>query len=216
MAKKQGKARTAQSRGAAEATDGTSARCSRPRKGGVKVGEDGLTDKQRLFVQEYLVDCNATQAAIRAGYSSKTAGATGAENLKKPQIQIAIRAAMDARIERTQMTQDEVLAELAAIARCDMRDFLTFADNGEVYVDWSAMPKGATKLIREITQEVYLEGMGEDAQQVKRTKFKLHSKLDALKLLGTHMGMFAQRHKLEVQDKHVTRITLDLGEDDDE
>lgn len=75
-----------------------------------------LTAKQAAFVQEYLVDLNATQAAIRAGYSRKTAYRTGADNLKKPQIAAAVRAAQAERAQRTELTQDYVLDGLRGIA----------------------------------------------------------------------------------------------------
>ncbi len=75
-----------------------------------------MTAKQQLFVDEYLIDLNATQAALRAGYSEKTARSIGAENLSKPDIEKAIADALEARRLRTEITQDRVLEELAAIA----------------------------------------------------------------------------------------------------
>lgn len=75
-----------------------------------------LTPKQQRFVDEYLVDANATQAAIRAGYSEKTARQAGAENLSKPVIRQAIEAAQAARSERTQVTADWVITQLKAEA----------------------------------------------------------------------------------------------------
>ena len=71
-----------------------------------------LTPKQSRFVEEYLVDMNATQAAIRAGYSKKTARQIGDENLSKPVIQKALTEAIQVRSERTQVTQDYVLKRL--------------------------------------------------------------------------------------------------------
>lgn len=72
-----------------------------------------LTPKQKLFVDEYLVDLNATQAAIRAGYSEKTAYSIGNENLMKPEIAKAIQNAQQKRQERTEITQDCVVQEIA-------------------------------------------------------------------------------------------------------
>lgn len=80
-----------------------------------------LTPKQVLFVEEYLVDLNATQAAIRAGYSEKTAGRIGAENIQKPVIQEAIAERMKMRIERTEITQDRVLMDIELIKHDAMR-----------------------------------------------------------------------------------------------
>lgn len=74
-----------------------------------------LTPKQQVFVAEYLKDLNATQAAVRAGYSAKTAYSIGEENLKKPVIASAIQEAMDKRAERTEITQDYVLRGIQEI-----------------------------------------------------------------------------------------------------
>lgn len=78
-----------------------------------------LTAKQQLFVKEYLVDLNATQAAIRAGYKEKTSRAIGAENLTKPNIQAAIEEAQNKRAERTEITADMVLQRWWDIATAD-------------------------------------------------------------------------------------------------
>jgi hypothetical protein len=82
----------------------------------------GLTEKQQRFVDEYLVDLNATQAAIRAGYSADTAGSIGHENLQKPEIVLAIAEARRAQQERTQITADRVVMELGLIAFADARE----------------------------------------------------------------------------------------------
>src|SRR4051812_28025396 len=83
---------------------------------------DGLTPKQRRFVEEYLLDLCATRAAARAGYSRASAAAIGAENLIKPEIRRAIDAAMAERSVRTGISADRVLREMAAIAFSDARD----------------------------------------------------------------------------------------------
>ena len=71
-----------------------------------------LTPRQKLFVEEYLVDLNATQAAIRAGYSQKTARSIGQENLTKPDIAKAIQEAMDKRAEEVQLTSEDIVRDL--------------------------------------------------------------------------------------------------------
>ncbi len=81
-----------------------------------------LTLKQERFVQEYLVDLNATQAAVRAGYKEKTAGAIGSENLKKPEIQKALQKALKDREGRTEVTQDYVIKKLVEIADKEASD----------------------------------------------------------------------------------------------
>ena len=81
-----------------------------------------LTAKQKAFVQEYLVDLNATQAAIRAGYSSKAARVTAAQLLTNPNIQKAVQAALKAREKRTEVTQDYVITKLREIVEKDASD----------------------------------------------------------------------------------------------
>ena len=82
-----------------------------------------MTPKQEAFVREYLIDLNATQAAIRAGYSAKRAAEIGYENLRKPQIAAAIQSGMDDRAERTQITADYVLSGIREVAeRCLERE----------------------------------------------------------------------------------------------
>lgn len=81
-----------------------------------------LTAKQKAFVREYLVDLNATQAAIRAGYSSNTATKIASENMTKPDIQKAVQAALKAREKRTEVTQDYVIAKLREIVEKEASD----------------------------------------------------------------------------------------------
>lgn len=82
-----------------------------------------LTAKQERFVQEYLVDLNATQAAIRAGYSARTAYSMGQRLLKNVEVQAAIQAAMDKRSQRVEITQDTVVEELAKIGLAEAHDY---------------------------------------------------------------------------------------------
>lgn len=128
---------------------------------------------------EYLVDLNATEAAKRAGYSEKTAYSIGFENLRKPEIQEAVQAAMDARAQRTEITQDRVLQELAAIGFSRATDFVQIDDKGRVLLtatdDLTEEQKRTVASIKEGKYGVEL---------------RLHDKLNALQLLGQHLGMF--------------------------
>ncbi len=81
-----------------------------------------LTPKQQKFVEEYLKDLNATQAAIRAGYSVKNAFKIGSEQLHKTTVKQAIEGAISKRNERAELTQDMVVNELRAIAFADVKD----------------------------------------------------------------------------------------------
>jgi phage terminase small subunit len=82
-----------------------------------------LTPKQSRFVEEYLVDLNGKQAAIRAGYSANTAEVQASRLLRIVKIQVALSAAMRARSRNTEVTPDRVLAELAKIGFANMRDY---------------------------------------------------------------------------------------------
>ena len=111
-----------------------------------------MTPKQKTFVEEYLIDLNATQAAIRAGYSEATAYSIGQENLKKPEIAKAIQAAMDERSERTEVTQDYVLDVIKdTTERC--------REKGEAFNPTSAL-KGAElmgKHLKMFTDKIELD-----------------------------------------------------------
>ncbi len=85
-----------------------------------------LTPRQQRFVDEYLIDLNATQAAIRAGYSAKTAGAIGNENLTKPEIAEAVAAAKKARSERVRLDADDVLRRWVEIADADPNELIQY------------------------------------------------------------------------------------------
>lgn len=80
-----------------------------------------LTDRQARFCEEYLIDLNATQAAIRAGYSEKTANEQGARLLANVSVQEKIAELKAERAKRTEMTQDSVIQELAAVARAEIK-----------------------------------------------------------------------------------------------
>lgn len=99
-----------------------------------------MTPKQEQFVREYLIDLNATQAAIRAGYSAKTAGQIGEQNLKKLEIAEAIQTAMDERAERVEITADYVLQSIVStMERCKQVEPVTARDGTAVMV---ATPDG--------------------------------------------------------------------------
>ena len=154
-----------------------------------------LTDKQRRFVEEYMVDFNATQAAIRAGYSKRSARQQGLDALAIPGVAQALAKAKLALSIKTDITVQDITREYAVLGFSDMRNYVSFEKNGDILLDWSAMPPEATKAISEITQEVYYEGKGEAARQVKKTKFKLYDKRGALDSLSARLWPVVQRNE---------------------
>ena len=156
-----------------------------------------LTPKQSRFVAEYLIDGNATQAAIRASYSEKTAAAIGSENLTKPEIAAAIREAEEARSERTQVTADRVLMELAAVAFSDLRDAATWDEDGVSLIASSVLSDDAARALREVTARIETFDGEQGTRTTRHLQVKQHDKLRALELLMRHLGML--KDKLEVE-----------------
>lgn len=171
-----------------------------------------LTLKQSLFVQELIKDFNITRAARDAGYSPDTAHVIGKNLLKTVKMRNAIKAALHDRALRTQLDQDKIICELACIAFADLRHFLVVNGNGDATVDLAGASPQAMRAVQEITQDVYVEGRGEDAVAVKRTRIKLHPKLQALEQLSRHLGLINDKLQLDInQDVNVNvRARLDL------
>lgn len=152
-----------------------------------------LTAKQNRFVAEYLVDQNATQAAIRTGYSAKTAKVQGSRLLTKVAIRAAIEAATAERARRTEITQDMVVRELAKIGFANMGDFMRVGHDGDPVLDFGNLTEDQKAALVEVTVEDFKDGRGEDARDVRRVKFKLADKRAALVDIGKHLGMFRER-----------------------
>lgn len=159
-----------------------------------------LNERQRRFVDEYLIDLNATKAAIRAGYSAKTARQIGQQNLSKLDIQEAIAEAMKSREKRTEVSQDKVLRELAKIGFANMADYMKAGADGDPYLDFSKLTKDQAAALVEVTVEDFKDGRGEDARDVRRVKFKLADKRAALVDIGKHLGMFKDRVEFTGKD----------------
>lgn len=144
-----------------------------------------MTKKQKRFCEEYLIDLNATQAAIRAGYSPDTAKSIGYENLTKPDIRAHIDRAMAERSRRTGVNADRVIQELAKIAFVNATDVI---DPKTATVKENALPEDTAAI-----QSVKVKTFGEDGLE---REIKMADKLRALELLGRHLGMF--KDKLEL------------------
>lgn len=146
----------------------------------------GISEKQQRFAREYLVDLNATQAAIRAGYSPKTAGCQSHELLKKPEIQEIIAAGAKKAEQRTEITLDRVLNEYARIAFAGMSKFVSIDSDGTPRVDLSKCTPEDLDLLSEVQTETQ---QGED-KPVLKVKIKPLDKLNALEKLARHLGVF--------------------------
>lgn len=162
-----------------------------------------LTPKQQAFVAEYLVDLNATQAAIRAGYSVKNADKIGSELLGKTRVKNAIDKAMAERSRRTGINQDRVLRELAKIAFVNASDVINM-DEATIRDDANREDTAAIASVKVKTIP------GEDGDIVER-EVKIYDKLKALELLGKHLGMFTD--KLNINAEMAVKIVDDIDGD---
>jgi len=142
-----------------------------------------LTPKQQRFVDEYLVDLNATQAAIRAGYSPRTAYQQGHETLKKPEVAAAIQARREELSRATGITVERVLKEMAAIAFSDVREL--FHEDGSMKAVHE-LPDSLAPGIASVEMVSYTPP-SEDAVPEITKKVRLWDKPKALERLLEHL-----------------------------
>lgn len=147
-----------------------------------------LTAKQQCFVNEYLIDLNATQAAIRAGYSPKTATEQASRLLSNVNIRACVDKAMAERSKRTGVTAERVVLELACLGFVNAKDLVNMTD-GSVLDSTSRDDTAAIASVKVKTTP------GEYGNSVER-EVKLSDKTKALELLGKHLGMFTDNINL--------------------
>lgn len=150
-----------------------------------------VTPKHRLFALEYLKDLNATAAAKRAGYSKKTAYSIGQQLLKKLEIKTFIEAAQKKREDRLEITQEKWLRELARVYFADVTDYLQRDKKSSVVQikPFEEFPEGASRAIESIEEKISLS-------EGRHLKVKLHSKLEAGRLIGQHLGYLKDQVKV--------------------
>lgn len=152
-----------------------------------------LTPKQQRFVEEYLIDLNATQAAIRAGYSEKTARSIGQRLLTNVDIQKAIEEAQNKRTERTEITQDYVLSNIQkVIERCMQQEAVLARDGSPLLVQ------------------------GPDGDLACQFEFKENGALKGLELLGKHLGLFKEKVELtgQLEIQSISDLMDELSKED--
>lgn len=157
-----------------------------------------MTPKQEAFVREYLIDLNATQAAIRAGYSAHVANRIASENLSKPVIASAIAAAQQNRAERTEITADWVLKRLYGDATADMADLYDEYGQLKPVEKWPMVWRQGLVAGIETVQE--RDGADADGNPTFVTvrKVKLADRTRLIELLGKHVNIGAFRERIDV------------------
>lgn len=161
-----------------------------------------LTQKQQRFVEEYLIDLNATQAVIRAGYNvsdAKSASEIGSQLLKVTQVSKEISKAMAERSRRTGITQDRVLQELARIAFLNPSKVANPED--------ASVKKDATEDDLACIQSIKVKTSDGPKGMMNEREVRFHDKMKALELLGKHLGMFTE--KIEVSGLAAEQSKLD-------
>lgn len=153
-----------------------------------------LTPKQWLFVQEYLVDLNATAAAKRAGYSKKTAEVQGCRLLRNAQVKEAVRIGRERREKAAIMTREEILEELSIIGRFDAKKYQVIEEGGGVRVKtFEEMEPGASRALKAIEENRIIRESADGKESLlihDKIKIEGYDKMKALELLGRHEGLF--------------------------
>ena len=162
----------------------------------------GLTDKQKRFCNEYLIDLNGSAAYLRAGYRSKNPDVDCQKLLVKSSVKEYIQARQKVLQEKTEITQERVLQELAHIAFDDIRNYLEFYQGKYRQV---VRVKNSEDIDTRNILEISMSPEG-------AFKFKLNSKENALVQLGKHLGLF--KDKVELSGSLGVTISDDVPKDD--
>lgn len=152
-----------------------------------------MTPRQERFVEEYLVDFNATQAAIRAGYSAHSARGNAYGLLKRPEVRAAVSRGRARLARASQVTAERVIQEYAALAFSDLREVADWGPDGVVPKAARELSPDAARAVAEVTDSRSKTGSGS-------VKVKLHDKKGALDALARHLGLFVERHELTGKD----------------
>jgi phage terminase small subunit len=163
-----------------------------------------LTRKRQRFVEEYLIDLNATQAAVRAGYSSKTANEQAVKLLAN--LSDEIGKSLAERSKRTEVTADRVVKELARIAFVDFRQVASWGPDGIRLLSSDDLSDDEAAIISEVS-----ETRSESGGSLKAKRF---DKIKALELLGRHLGMFVDKKEISGPDGAPLQVIIAYADDE--
>lgn len=167
-----------------------------------------LTAKQQRFIEEYMIDLNATQAAIRAGYSPNGASVTATDLLANTKIRDEVDKKMAERSKRTGVTQDRIIRELARIAFVDPTDVINMAEGTiDDLVDEDSRAAIASVKVKTFSTR--------GGQEIVEREVKLHDKIKALELLGKHNRMFVDRFEGDINGRVIINDGIPVYPDDD-
>lgn len=168
-----------------------------------------LTPKQEAFCQSYARYGNATRAAKEGGYSAKTAHAIGHKLLMKAEIEARIAAIKAERFKALHMSADEALAEIAKVARFNMKAVTHITPDGDPYIDLNLATEDDMAALAELSIEDFTDGREVDAdgntikRDVRRVKVKAHNKIGALTLVARAHGLLTDKVEHSASDGFV-------------
>jgi phage terminase small subunit len=168
-----------------------------------------LTARQERFVDEYMRDLNATQAAVRAGYSAKNADKIGHQLLGKSRVSAAVQQHKKERAARAALKAEDVLAELALIATSDIGEVMDFSGPTLRLRPLNEIPDHARRASAAVKVKRYVERHGKKERDVEITEVRLWPKLPALELYGRHLGVGMPT----AVDWRSSRLAAYIGED---
>lgn len=158
-----------------------------------------LTPKQQMFCKEYLIDLNATQAAIRAGYSAKTAEWIGPQLLGKSHVSAEIQAQMDKRAAKIEITAEKVLQEIAKMAFANVKDLY---DEHGILKPISELPRDVAAAVQSVKVNL--------TESCAVQEVKLWDKKGTLELLGKHLRLFSDKGQEDDDAPAPTRVIVEV------
>lgn len=166
--------------------------------------------KRERFCQEFIIDLNLTKAAERAKYSKKTAAQQASRLFRNVKIQERIVELKVARIERTRVTQDKVVKELALIGFSDLQNYITIDENTGAIIakGFDMMPPEESRALQSIKEDRVIkeDAKGDKITVYDKVSFKMHDKIRALEILAKHLGMLVERHEVTGEDGGPVKI----------
>ena len=163
---------------------------------------DNLTDKQARFCEEYVIDFNATQAAIRAGYSKKTAGQIGEQNINKPAIRTRLRELQQRASKHLEITHEDLLSQLKTWAESDITETLGLTTD-----ELKQLPVQVRRLITKAkrTTREHRDGSIEEVVEIHFV-----SKEAALDMIAKHIGFYEKDNKQKKAEIDVSKLGSDV------
>lgn len=167
-----------------------------------------FTARQQAFIDHYCAEKNATAAAIKAGYSEKTARAIGSRLLTDVDIRDEIDRRLFEEAEKLQITAERIRSNLYDIANGSVAHFIKIQDDGTPVVDFSGMTPQTAAALASVTVEEFKDGRS-DKREVRRIKFAMADRVKANELLGRHFGLFTEQHEHRHTHQHLIGLILD-------